>query len=141
MLLWTREFGTALNETAYDVAVGAGGSVVVVGATEGRLSDQTPMGGTDAFVRAYDTDGAEQWTRQFGSPADDAAYGITTDDSRNAYVVGRTRGTLPGQITEGDDDAFVRKYHGDGTEAWTRQFGSLSAVAFDDVAVDSVGSL
>src|SRR5207248_3308146 len=40
-----------------------------------------------------------------------------------AYIAGTTFGTLPGQISAGSADAFVRKYDNDGNVQWTRQFG------------------
>ena len=63
------------------------------------------------------------WTHQFGTSADDAAYGITIDSS-GLYVAGVTEGALPGQTSEGEWDAFVRKYVADGNEVWTHQFGT-----------------
>jgi hypothetical protein len=39
-------------------------------------------------------------------------------------VVGSTSGTLPGEISAGSIDAFVRKYDASGNAIWTRQFGS-----------------
>ena len=50
-----------------------------------------------------------EWTRQFGSSSFDQALGISVDAS-GVYVAGVTGGTLPGQISLGDWDAFVRKY-------------------------------
>ena len=56
------------------------------------------------------------WLHQFGTSSYDYARGVAVDGSGNAYVVGRTRGALPGQTSSGGDDAFVRKYDDTGTE-------------------------
>ena len=47
------------------------------------------LGGDDAFVRKYKTDGTIEWTKQFGTPQDDFPTGIAVDAS-GVYVVGRT---------------------------------------------------
>jgi hypothetical protein len=120
--LWTREFGTAALEQALAVAVDASG-VYVAGYTDGTLPGQTSAGGPDAFVRKYDLAGNELWTRQFGTSGADSAVGIAADAS-GVYVTGSTTGTFAGQTGAGDEDAFVRKFDADGSELWTRQFGS-----------------
>ena len=47
------------------------GNVYVAGVTYGTLPGQTNSGNYDAFVRKYDADGNELWTRQFGSASFD----------------------------------------------------------------------
>jgi parallel beta-helix repeat protein len=122
--LWTRQFGSGGGDSAHAVSVDASG-VYVAGDTNGSLPGQTNVGSNDAFLRKYDLDGNELWTRQFGSAAYDYAWALTVDVS-GAYVGGWTGGTLPGQTSSGEVDAFVRKVDVDGNELWTRQFGSAS---------------
>jgi hypothetical protein len=122
--VWTRQFGTSGNDLAGVISVDGSG-VYVTGSTLGTFSGQTSAGGHDAFVRKYDADGNEVWTRQFGSSSHDYASGISVDAS-GVYVTGFTEGTIPGQTSAGRHDAFVRKYDANGTEVWTRQFGTSS---------------
>ena len=56
----------------------------------------------------YDRDGSEVWTRQFGSPAGDSAFGICADGAY-LYVTGQTMGALYGQTYSGIIDAFLIK--------------------------------
>ena len=49
------------------------GNAHVVGYTDGEFPGQTSSGSTDAFVRKYDANGNEVWTRQFGTSAQDLA--------------------------------------------------------------------
>ena len=121
--LWTRQFGTSLRDTGFRIS-GDDSGIYVVGAA-GPLPGQTFAGVADAFVRKYDLNGNELWTRQFGTTAVDIAIGVSTG-GRAVYVVGRTDGGLPGQAHEGGADAFVRKFDTDGNELWTRQFGTPS---------------
>ena len=63
---------------------------------------------------AFDpTDGAEIWTRQFGSAADESLGDVFVDGRGHIYLVGATSGTLAGQVSAGKRDAFVRKSAGD----------------------------
>ena len=68
--LWTRQFGSSRSEVARGIAVDASGAYVG-GKTEGALAGQASLGNGDAFVRKYDPEGKELWTRQFGSSAED----------------------------------------------------------------------
>src|SRR5207249_303356 len=72
-LLWARQFGTVFDlDDATGVAVDGSG-VYVVGFIFGALPGQSNTGSRDAFVRKYDVDGNELWTRQFGSSSSDEA--------------------------------------------------------------------
>ena len=111
--LWTRQFGSPANDSAFGVAV-AGGSIYVVGSMRDALSLR--------FVRKYDANGTELWTLRPAdySPSEPAA------DASGVYVVGVTDGALPGQTSAGEVDAVVRRYDAGGTELWTRQFGTAT---------------
>jgi hypothetical protein len=135
--LWTRQFGTSTNDTAQAVAIDATG-LYVAGDTTGVLPGQATAGGLDAFVRKYDLDGNELWTRQFGSSSNDSAGAIAAN-STGVFVAGYTQGTLPGQTSAGGTDAFVRKYDADGNEIWTRQFGTSSSDFANGVSVGPAG--
>ena len=126
-IVWTRQFGNAGLNAASSVAASASG-VYVAGHTLGSLGGQTSAGGQDAFVRAYDAGGAERWTRLLGTAGVDQAHGIAVSPS-GVYVVGAVAGALPGQISAGGQDAFVRKYDPDGATLWTRQFGTVGTDA------------
>jgi hypothetical protein len=137
------QFGTPEEDSAtiaLDVSSDQSGNVYVVGITTGTLPDQTSEGGQDAFIRKYDSDGDEIWTRQFGTSDDDSAQGVSVDSSSgDVYVVGNTRGTLPDQTSEGGQDAFIRKYDSDGDEIWTQQFGTSEFDVAQGVSTDSSG--
>jgi len=135
--LWTRQFGTSEEDEVRGVAVNPSG-VFVAGYTRGTLPGKTSAGGADAFLRKYDMYGGLKWTRQFGTYADDAAFGVAVDSS-GIYVAGETYGTFPGQYQKGSWDAFVRKCDMYGNALWTRQFGSYIFDAAFGVAVDGSG--
>jgi hypothetical protein len=139
--LWTRQFGTTWPDLATAVAVDASGDILVAGTTEGALPGQTQVGSGEAFVRKYNPDGAELWTRQFGTALSDEALAVATDAAGDVYVAGVTTGVFPGQTRAGHDDAFVRKYSAAGAELWTCQFGSPAWNVAFGVAVDKRGAV
>lgn len=136
-LLWTRQFGTSQNDNAIAIVAGTAG-IYIAGFTDGSLPGQSSSGGRDAFLRKYDSDGIELWTRQFGTTDAAGATSVATD-SRALYVSGYARLALPGQPHFGDLDAFVRAYDHSGNELWTRQFGTGKLDQAEGIAVDSTG--
>ena len=139
---WTRQFGpaTTAEVSATGVAANAGG-VFVAGWTRAPLGG-SQIGDYDAFVRKYDLNGTEQWTRQFGiSQSTVQANGVAVDGT-GVYVAGYVdccgASLVQGQPS-GGTDAFVRKYDLDGKELWTRQFGSIDIDRAAAIAVDITG--
>jgi hypothetical protein len=135
--LWTDVFGTPTTDLATSVSVDAWGNVYVSGYTYGALVDESG-GNSDAFVRKYDADGVEQWTRQFGNSELDQVYSIDVDAGGNVYVAGYTGGSL-GAPNAGLTDALIRKYDPDGVEQWTRQLGGTGYDDLYSVTVDGAG--
>ncbi len=136
-VLWTHQFGTDAQDTGQDVASDAGG-LTVLGSTDGSFSGSGGTLGTkDLFVRRYDRNGTKQWTRQFGTSADEDPGAIAAGDG-GLFVVGTTSGALTGTNAPDDPDAFVRRYDRSGHVEWTRQFGTSDGDSAS--AVDADGS-
>ena len=132
--LWTHQFRAATGGTlAAGVAVDGSG-VYVVGYTHGALPGQTSAGEADAFVRKYDVNGNELWTRQFGSGRTDDAVAVAVAGG-SIYVLGSMQDPL--------SLPFVRKYDANGTELWTLRPADRSprGLAADASGVYVVGSV
>ena len=127
-VLWTVQFGSSAGEIPFLAADTT--AVYVSGSTGGVLPGQMSAGNADAFVRRYDPDGNEVWTRQFGTPSFEILQGAVAFDAtpgyEGVYVVGTTEGTFPGQVSSGGRDAYVVMFDRSGNRVWTRQFGSTS---------------
>jgi hypothetical protein len=136
--IWTRQFGTSLEDNVFRVSADSSG-IYVVGWTRGTFEGETNEGGFDMFIRKYNSDGDEIWTRQFGTSEEFESANDVFADSSGVYVVGDTSGALPGQTAEGFTDAFIRKYNSDGDEIWTRQFGTSNPEVANGVSADSSG--
>jgi hypothetical protein len=139
--IWTRQFGTSEFDNIWGISTDSSGNIYVAGSTLGALPDQTSAGGSDAFVRKYDSNGSAIWTRQFGTSGWDIIDSISTDSYNNVYVTGRTQGALRGQTSAGGMDVYVRKYDSNGNEIWTRQFGTASDDTVRDISIDSSNNI
>jgi hypothetical protein len=119
---WIRQLGTAACEGAYAAATDAAGNIYVVGKTLGDLGGGTNAGELDLFLLKMDRDGKVAWTRLIGTPRNESGEAVGVRGGF-VYVAGSTSGTLDG-TNEGERDAFLAKFDGDGILLWTRQFGT-----------------
>ena len=138
---WTVQFGTAAVDVAEGVSLDSLGNVYVAGYTQGTLPGQVSAGSQDAFVRKYNSSGAEQWTSQFGTTNQDSAFAVALDSSNNVFVAGQTLGTFAGQANAGGSDGFVRKLSSAGVVAWTREFGTFDYENAQGCATDASGNV
>lgn len=150
--VWSRVLGAADTAAAADLAVDAGGNVVITGKIQGALGATTDRGGSDGFVAKYSASGSELWLQRFGAgaidtetngtigAADDAPTSIALGPNGEIYIGGTTSG-LMGAASFGGKDGFVRAFDASGRSQWTRQLGSEGADAVKSLAVASDGSL
>lgn len=147
MLLWTRLLGTSGNDYGWSVAtepiVGhpdANGDVYIVGGTTGVIPGgiaqpmpaNTNSGLDDIFIAKFAEDGTLLWTREAGTPGNDAGQGVTVDRDTNVYVGGYVSAALSGVtplgpktgVHAGAKDAVLLKYNGLGTLMDFYQHGS-----------------
>lgn len=139
--LWTHQFGTAAHDGARGAVVDTAGNLYVIGWTWQPLPGQTLLGRVDIYLRKYDANGFEFWTRQFGTEAWDVPYGIALDATGNIYIVGETEGAFPDQAHLGGRDAFVCKLDTTGGLLWANQFGSTDHDQAYGIGVDAVGNI
>ena len=66
-------------------------------------------------------------------------HALAADNDGNFYLTGITKGSLGGE-NKGYDDVFLRKYGPDGSEQWTRQFGTDRSDYGNGLSLDSVGN-
>ncbi len=107
--LWTRQLGTASDDSGQGISIDSSGSVYVTGITKGALDGNTYAGNGDIFLTKYDTDGTKLWIQQLGTTGYDRGDGVSVDSSGNAYVTGHTYGGLDGNTNAGSFDMFIVK--------------------------------
>lgn len=122
--LWTRSFGTNLNEKGLFMATDPAGNIYVSGYTESSFAGYTNTGGADLFIAKYDPSGNQVWLREAGGNANVFIEDIFIN-STGIYCTGSTGGDLDGQqFKGGSTDGFVMKFDFTGTKLFTRIFGS-----------------
>jgi hypothetical protein len=131
--VWMRQFGTAGVDEILAIAVDDTG-IYVAGDTQGALSAQSGVpAGAHAFVRKYDLNGAEVWTREFGSGRNDEVLALTSG-AAGVYAAGDTTVTAPPY-----DDAFVATFDANGKSGWSQRFGTAAVDRATAVAVNTSG--
>jgi hypothetical protein len=141
-VLWTRQFGTSVDEEPGAIAADATG-IIVVGTTWGALRGTNTPDDADAIVRRYDRSGNVVFTRQFGTSSADSATAVAIDGA-GFTVGGGTDGDLTRRNAGPFTDTFLRRYDAAGHVDWTRQWGrkgddQVLSIAADGKGITSVG--
>jgi hypothetical protein len=79
------------------------------------------------------------WVDQFGSRASESGTWGLDVFGNEIFTGGRTFGSLPGQVSRGDADAWVRRTDARGAAVWTAQFGTPAFDNVEDVDATSSG--
>ena len=151
------DYATYLGGTgadrAYDVAVGADGSVFVTGSTSsidfpGFTKSTTD---SDVFVTKLTAGGAYMaYSTYFGGTDTDSGRGIAVDASGQPHVVGSTSSTDFPTVDaydtthNGGTDAFAARLSADGSSIdYSSYYGGSSSdgVVFSGIALDSAGAI
>lgn len=131
--LWTQQAGSVLGDAALAVSTDASGNIFVAGRAQGTVvGSDGSQGGDDAYVSKFDTNGSLQYTRQFGTAANDNVSAIKVDSSGNLIVAGISNG-----------NGYVSKYADAATGAatWSVDLGSVGEGAVTGLAIDDSGRL
>ena len=141
---WLKEFGTTGLDVVKDIALSKGGSVYAVGTTNGVFDSNRSLGGTDAFIAKYRSDGTQEWIKSFGSNADDQALTVTIGKDGLIYVGGDTRGSFDGQVNQGpvnELDGYITAFDSSGVKKFTQFIGTEAPDSVSGLEVSANGSL
>ncbi|MFC4456361.1 hypothetical protein [Deinococcus sonorensis] len=116
---WVRQFGSSADDLARSVALGADGSLYVMGETRGRLPDNTSEGGQDTFVARLSTSGEVMWMNQLGDGFDDVAGGIAVDAGGHVYAAGSV-----GTDELAGNDGFLAQFGAAGQLLWAKTYAT-----------------
>jgi hypothetical protein len=116
-LEWAQRYSGATFGAAYDMALRADGSVVVVGPSDSFATK------SDFATVCYAADGTALWTNRYDGPAhsDDIGRYVATNPSGEVWVVGESSR----EQTTHPSDVVLLKYTRDGVPAWTNRFVSF----------------
>lgn len=145
-LVWSRQQGynTSLSEDQVKIFAASNGSVYMTYYTPGTISGGTTSGGgTDIVVTKIDTNGNNQWIKQY--PAMNTRYPqqnphIVVDTAGNAYIVYTTSATVSSGTSFGNSDIVFAKLDTNGALVWIKQqtvFNTIAAETTPSLAIDS----
>ncbi|MFZ1692866.1 MAG: HYR domain-containing protein, partial [Flavobacteriales bacterium] len=142
-LLWSRNIGSNQDDAANGIAVAPSGNVVVTGYYRGAIAglNLTNLGTADAFIAAYDGNGAFQWSRRIAGPQWDEGTGITVAGNVIvAYGSFSHHSTISGVLatlglTTGRIYSYLNAYELSGTALW-----SLTGVSNDNILPESIAA-
>lgn len=137
---WMTEAGTIEWENAFGGAMDSEGNCYVTGGTSGAYAGAFQGGSSDIFITKFGSGGTELWSRQIGSLEEEWGVGAATDGQGNVIVAAMTNGDLVGG-SAGGEDIFVTKHNGDGTELWSRQYGTSEYDSPSGVVTDVGGNI
>ena len=110
----------------------------VAGFTRLEFPGLESAGGSDVFVKSFDSDGNERFTVQFGSFRDDVATALAIGSDGSVFVGGSAEGAMPGNQHAGTRDGFVAKITPVGALDFVFQFGTQRNDAIVRLVTDGV---
>ena len=139
--LWTSQFGTVDYDFLWDLDTDSNGNIYATGWTLGDLGGVN-AGSYDPWIAKYDSNGNQQWLRQFGTSGDDGSFlgGVEVDSNDNIFLTGYTDSNLGGD-NAGSYDAWVARYDTEGNQVWLEQFGTSDYDYAGSVSSDNNSSL
>jgi len=138
---WISQFGTNEEDIAKAIAVDPFDNVFVGGTTSGQFCEAcNHTGGLDGWVTKLDSDGVEQWTRQFGTSFADTVEDLDVDKNGAVVIGGSTVGALAAENI-GAEDVYFIKFSADGRKEWQEQFGTEPSETVTAIAIDSKGAV
>ena len=111
-LQWERTYGGAELDRIHDAAKADGG-FVLAGRSVVDGEDQQ-----DAWALNIAGNGDVRWERTFGTPRDDAFYGVLADDDGGFVLSGAKN-----KLSQNGADGWMLKIDADGKKQWTRSYG------------------
>ncbi|HWM84877.1 MAG TPA: hypothetical protein VNO33_03540 [Kofleriaceae bacterium] len=151
--LWSRSFGSNLDELGVSLAVDPAGSVIITGSFDDALDfGDGPMrtaGRSDVFIAKFAPDGNLMWSRRLGNKDEDIGAAVATDAYGNVYAAGwywRQLDLLGKPFASaGKKDAFLYALSPAGDGLWVRTFGGPEddygrGLAADDKGVYLTGT-
>jgi hypothetical protein len=118
-----RWIGSERLEQINGVAVGASGTIVAAGWTDGSVSSKS-AGGYDLLVQRISSSGATLWSRQLGGIGHDRPTAVATTSDNGILVVGHTKSSFAGLTNTGEEDAFLLRLDADGEVLWARSIST-----------------
>lgn len=140
--LWSKQFGDADNQIGRAVHIGSSGDIYLTGSLVGTVDfgpgnaacpPMTASGLEDVFITKFSSSGVCQFSKRFGTPAQQFSTAIAVDSQQNILVTGYFNGGIDfgcGMLASGNGmggtDIFLAKLDSMGGCIWSKRFGDAS---------------
>ncbi len=126
---WTKNFGGNASDIANDFITTSDNALLIVGHTLSNNQDiSNNNGGADVWVLKTDLDGTIQWSKTFGTTANEMAHGIAKTSNDEYIIAGTTHAS-----GNGKGDAYLLKIDIDGNVIWEKTFGGEKFDGFQKI--------
>jgi hypothetical protein len=150
--VWAKMIGGTGLDGGSGVATDSAGNVCVTGYFSTSTAGVDFGGGAlfsagsqDVFLVKYNSAGAFQWSKRFGSTGSDTGNAVAVDSAGNVVIFGNFIGTIDfggGPLTSaGGQDIFVAKFSPSGGYIWSKRFGGTGLDNARGLAVDGSGNV
>ncbi|HRI63562.1 MAG TPA: hypothetical protein PK156_04975 [Polyangium sp.] len=146
--VWSKRFGAASSERFAEIAVDAGGNVVMVGAFTSTIDfgggALTSAGVEDIYLAKFDTAGNHLFSRRFGDAAQQIGAGAAIGPSGDIIIIGGFSGSVnfggTNLTSAGGTDAYIAAFSSSGTHRWSKRFGDAMIQDTTDIDIDGTGA-
>lgn len=128
--VWTRDIGSAADDSGWGIARTADGGYMIAGFTSGFGADAE-----DVLLIGIDAGGATKWTRTIGGPGNQRAWAMVPVGNGFAIAAQTDRSSGGGW------DALVLRVDAAGNQVWSRAFGGPGVDRLFGIAAASDGGV
>ncbi len=141
------------NTFIYDMDVAPDGSIYNTGTFLGTVDfddssgvdNKTSSGGSDIFIRKYNSNGSYAWTKRIGGTSYDYVNSMAVASDGNIFLGGAFFGTVDFDAGAGTDnhtaasssDSFITKYDSSGNFVWAKTLSSSSSASANGLSISS----
>lgn len=139
-LVWGKQFG-AENRDYANAIYGKNKNIYIIGATlNARTVHEETVEFFDAFIKKYDSNGNQLWSKELSTEKEDFIEDIIVDTDKNIYIVGGSGGNLFGS-NMGGIDIFIAKYNSNGELIWSKMIGTTQNDVGNAIGLDEQGNI
>ncbi len=152
---WATYYGGTGEELEPKVTTDVSGNVYLTGRTQSNSAMATAgshqsfnNGDDDVFVAKFNSSGVRQWGSYYGGTNSELTPCVTTDQSGNVYLGGKTNSTSSistsgahQQNFGGSWDGFIAKFNTNGVRQWASYYGGSAEDGAGGIATDQSGNV
>jgi hypothetical protein len=113
------------------------------------IDNHVSAGDRDYFLTKFDTSGNFIYAKTSGGTSTEYVQEMKLDSFDNIYLTGYFSGTTDLEpdtgadthVASGSSDAYIVKFNADGSYAWSKAFGGISADLSSSIEIDSIGNI